>query len=814
MSGVHIRVDAIATTYHHPPLPKMGDLVELENHQVQNIAFPPKCPVYIYDDSQQPPVCTNQGIISRVMLCIPTVETFFEVDLESSKKKRLCKLKNIRFRNGCPVSVKYQRKRANGTSAKEEIVDGIVLGVCDNPYAGDDHAKYQFWYSVQLLENNSAGALASSLSRNILHEVSPDRVLYRAICNTEGAEEEDDEVEIIEDAPVKIENDVTHDERDSLIPKAGFPSQNRAVESLQSSVKIPLGQDCHASNDTVSKPLICKKENERDSLIPEVGFPTQDRAVESLQSSAKIPLGRDCHASNDDTVSTPLICKKENERDSLIPEVAFPTQDRAVESFQSSAKIPLGRECHASNDDTVSKPLNCKKENTAKPFAQSSSVDNFREELKNVPKSSNNSNEYARTSRMSLISDCSGDMNDASSQSVICKKDDGVKPPTKSPTVDKVREEFQRHPNDFSKFNKDARKDRTRRFSDCNSLVNQPLLHKRKSDDNAIDWRYLKPSPYESRSKEYLGNTYFWCGKCNGAKGMWVRHEEKDHPSSMSKRKDNENQHNSNANVLSTAVKKNPFAPQILGEKRRASHCLRVESKNKNDASSDHSVNHKSSGRFFDKFLPPGPSESTTTTIKGRPYYWCGKCKDGNGYWTGHKESEHRGTTRQGNKKLKANPAARSEVSENDNQRSSGEGRPAFSEYNRDYQKARFQELYDQKNSLNTLLARSDIPLSFWDKKKHMCVWYHVKGSCRSDCVNSIDHKETPPDHMDYFFSWCERSFFGNEESRGRPNHRSECSMRNNDTSMYTWKIDLPESVFREAKDCKSFRNLLNDDVH
>ena len=763
MSGVHIRVDAIATTYHHPPLPKMGDLVELENHQVQNIAFPPKCPVYIYDDSQQPPVCTNQGIISRVMLCIPTVETFFEVDLESSKKKRLCKLKNIRFRNGCPVSVKYQRKRANGTSAKEEIVDGIVLGVCDNPYAGDDHAKYQFWYSVQLLENNSAGALASSLSRNILHEVSPDRVLYRAICNTEGAEEEDDEVEIIEDAPVKIENDVTHDERDSLIPKGGFPSQNRAVESLQSSVKIPLGQDCHASNDTVSKPLICKKENERDSLIPEV---------------------------------------------------AFPTQDRAVESFQSSAKIPLGRECHASNDDTVSKPLNCKKENTAKPFAQSSSVDNFREELKNVPKSSNNSNEYARTSRMSLISDCSGDMNDASSQSVICKKDDGVKPPTKSPTVDKVREEFQRHPNDFSKFNKDARKDRTRRFSDCNSLVNQPLLHKRKSDDNAIDWRYLKPSPYESRSKEYLGNTYFWCGKCNGAKGMWVRHEEKDHPSSMSKRKDNENQHNSNANVLSTAVKKNPFAPQILGEKRRASHCLRVESKNKNDASSDHSVNHKSSGRFFDKFLPPGPSESTTTTIKGRPYYWCGKCKDGNGYWTGHKESEHRGTTRQGNKKLKANPAARSEVSENDNQRSSGEGRPAFSEYNRDYQKARFQELYDQKNSLNTLLARSDIPLSFWDKKKHMCVWYHVKGSCRSDCVNSIDHKETPPDHMDYFFSWCERSFFGNEESRGRPNHRSECSMRNNDTSMYTWKIDLPESVFREAKDCKSFRNLLNDDVH
>ena len=763
MSGVHIRVDAIATTYHHPPLPKMGDLVELENHQVQNIAFPPKCPVYIYDDSQQPPVCTNQGIISRVMLCIPTVETFFEVDLESSKKKRLCKLKNIRFRNGCPVSVKYQRKRANGTSAKEEIVDGIVLGVCDNPYAGDDHAKYQFWYSVQLLENNSAGALASSRSRNILHEVSPDRVLYRAICNTEGAEEEDDEVEIIEDAPVKIENDVTHDERDSLIPKGGFPSQNRAVESLQSSVKIPLGQDCHASNDTVSKPLICKKENERDSLIPEV---------------------------------------------------AFPTQDRAVESFQSSAKIPLGRECHASNDDTVSKPLNCKKENTAKPFAQSSSVDNFREELKNVPKSSNNSNEYARTSRMSLISDCSGDMNDASSQSVICKKDDGVKPPTKSPTVDKVREEFQRHPNDFSKFNKDARKDRTRRFSDCNSLVNQPLLHKRKSDDNAIDWRYLKPSPYESRSKEYLGNTYFWCGKCNGAKGMWVRHEEKDHPSSMSKRKDNENQHNSNANVLSTAVKKNPFAPQILGEKRRASHCLRVESKNKNDASSDHSVNHKSSGRFFDKFLPPGPSESTTTTIKGRPYYWCGKCKDGNGYWTGHKESEHRGTTRQGNKKLKANPAARSEVSENDNQRSSGEGRPAFSEYNRDYQKARFQELYDQKNSLNTLLARSDIPLSFWDKKKHMCVWYHVKGSCRSDCVNSIDHKETPPDHMDYFFSWCERSFFGNEESRGRPNHRSECSMRNNDTSMYTWKIDLPESVFREAKDCKSFRNLLNDDVH
>ena len=192
----------------------------------------------------------------------------------------------------------------------------------------------------------------------------------------------------------------------------------------------------------------------------------------------------------------------------------------------------------------------------------------------------------------------------------------------------------------------------------------------------------------------------------------------------------------------------------------------------------------------FIRDAPPGLSESTTKMIHGRAFHWCGECRGGRGYWTSHKEDEH--DDNDTNTRVRQSNGTIS-VDHSDASRKDFHGDKIR---NNHYQRSMFKHIYDQKGSINFLVRDQtrSIPKSFTDNKTPMCIFYHVKGFCKSTCTRAIDHTETPEEKLESFLRWCNQRCFNTTDppqTQSSPN------------KIFTCKIRLAVSKFNSAQEGK-----------
>lgn len=255
------------------------------------------------------------------------------------------------------------------------------------------------------------------------------------------------------------------------------------------------------------------------------------------------------------------------------------------------------------------------------------------------------------------------------------------------------------------------------------------------------------------------------------------------------------------------------FSPCSTDERRRANQPNR-HAENKHRLASDQklvsrpSQNNESSGlvpfKHSIRYVPPGPSEGMTKMINGRSVHWCGKCRGGSGYWTGHSEDDHEDDLTNSRKRRRllngTNSVDISNSSRKDFQLSPKRGTSTdVRDVNNNYQSSMFKHIYAQSNSIKFLNEQSDIPTSFWDKNTQMCIAYHVKGYCMSTCKRAIDHTEIPEDKLHSFLRWCEHNCGSLDSGKARPRKQS------NPNKIFTCKIRLPESTYKSARDSKLF---------
>ena len=141
-------------------------LMPVPEEMASKAPFPPKCPVYIHDDETH---IRSRGVVQKIYIRMSSLmpEMFYDIlihsqDVQNSNTTRRCRGPQLRYQNGCNITVKLN----------EDCWPGLVLGTCDIP-DNDERRAFtvrKFWYSVQLF---------SGLETMIEHEILPSAVSFR-----------------------------------------------------------------------------------------------------------------------------------------------------------------------------------------------------------------------------------------------------------------------------------------------------------------------------------------------------------------------------------------------------------------------------------------------------------------------------------------------------------------------------------------------------------------------------------------------------------------------------------------------------------
>ena len=142
-------------------------MMPLPEEMASRAPFPPKCPVFIYDDKTH---LRSQGIVQNIYLQMSsmTPDMFYDIQIQSQDVQNANSTGKFRgiqlcYQNGCNVTVKI----------KEDSWPGVVLGTCDIPDSDEREAftPRKFWYSVQLFDGSKT---------MIEHEILPDALTFRS----------------------------------------------------------------------------------------------------------------------------------------------------------------------------------------------------------------------------------------------------------------------------------------------------------------------------------------------------------------------------------------------------------------------------------------------------------------------------------------------------------------------------------------------------------------------------------------------------------------------------------------------------------
>ncbi len=177
------------------------DLIPMNADQAKRVPFPPSSLVYIYNN-ESPPYVVGTGQVKAVYLklefgCSGGTQVLFKVELSpgrmtccgnsigadiygESRKSMFIQASQLRFRNGCPVTVNVPEE-SMGNGIDQNSVSGVILGICDVPIMHNSTGKRSncdpgYRYSIQVLEHESG--LNSGVPK-ILQIVKPELVRYR-----------------------------------------------------------------------------------------------------------------------------------------------------------------------------------------------------------------------------------------------------------------------------------------------------------------------------------------------------------------------------------------------------------------------------------------------------------------------------------------------------------------------------------------------------------------------------------------------------------------------------------------------------------
>ena len=167
------------------------------DEQLQTVAFPPQCPVYVYN-SHSPAHVMGSGVVSEVLIGLDPKgpSMYYKVNLVKANTNGNIREGNgdsvhdifhctrLRYRNGCTVTVDMGKTSQVGHN-EENFEEGIILGCCDIPQSQQSAilkkvgqgtlSLYTFWYSLYLPSSCSDD---DGLRRGVMHEVNPDFVKY------------------------------------------------------------------------------------------------------------------------------------------------------------------------------------------------------------------------------------------------------------------------------------------------------------------------------------------------------------------------------------------------------------------------------------------------------------------------------------------------------------------------------------------------------------------------------------------------------------------------------------------------------------
>lgn len=101
---------------------------------------------------------------------------------------------------------------------------------------------------------------------------------------------------------------------------------------------------------------------------------------------------------------------------------------------------------------------------------------------------------------------------------------------------------------------------------------------------------------------------------------------------------------------------------------------------------------------------------------------------------------------------------------------------------------------------------KEEIPSSPWDVRGPMCLAYHVRGHCMSNCKRSVDHRSLSSENVSRLFRWCERTHSGKIGHLQHNNHSATAGQ------IYSARGDSFFSLFRVTFFCleldKIYRKL------
>lgn len=297
------------------------------------------------------------------------------------------------------------------------------------------------------------------------------------------------------------------------------------------------------------------------------------------------------------------------------------------------------------------------------------------------------------------------------------------KPPQKKPTDTTIKSSSSMTSHVFS--TSDNPIDLTDDHSDDERLspLRQIKRRKRSSEHSSLvgsmidTWKYAKPVPSHRTQKEFQGETYYWCSKCNRQQGMWALHHEEDH------RTDNHQDRREHWTVK-PPKKGEPVVKNVRGTKFTYCNLCR---NGKGQWTSLHLE-----GKHW-KLVPPKDGEGTVKIVYGDTFYWCKHCLNGDGQWTKHKSSQHGSSSNQpslGSVVVNPNPKCWKEFRQ-------------FIDMNGNI----FPEILENKNIA---------PGSCHDQSISVCLHYQIKGHCYTKCRRAADHNTLPLVLADNLKSWCQ----------------------------------------------------------
>ncbi|GFH52281.1 predicted protein [Chaetoceros tenuissimus] len=297
------------------------------------------------------------------------------------------------------------------------------------------------------------------------------------------------------------------------------------------------------------------------------------------------------------------------------------------------------------------------------------------------------------------------------------------KPPSKKPTDTSIKSSSSMTSHAFSTADNPI--DLTDDHSDEERLspLRQIKRRKRSSEHSSLvvsmidTWKFAKPVPSHRTQKEFQGETYYWCRKCNRQQGMWALHHEEDH------RTDNHQDRREHWTVR-PPKKGEPVVKNVRGTKFAYCNLCR---NGKGQWTSLHLE-----GKHW-KLVPPKDGEGTVKVVHGDTFYWCKHCLNGDGRWTRHKSIEHGNSSKHtsiGGVVLNPNSKCWNE----------------------------FRQFIDKSGNIfpEILANKNSAPGSCHDQSISVCLQYHIKGQCITRCTRAADHNTLPVVLADNLKSWCQ----------------------------------------------------------